>query len=126
MVNADANRLALITADKIKQAEVLNGLARVRVAALEKLGVQSDRANVEVWLKSQSNEMAIAWNDLLDAAKTAQQLNQSNGLLIESQLRNNQQALNTLIGAANQAAVYGPDGHPSTSYPTSQRTLGKG
>ena len=126
LVKVDADQLALITNDKVKQAEVLNGLATRRVAALEKLGVQSDRASVETWLKSQPNEMTNTWNDLLSAAKIAQQLNQSNGALIESQLRHNQQALNTLIGAVDQSSVYGPDGQASTTYPTTQRTLGKG
>lgn len=126
MINVDADQLALVTNDKVKQAEVLNGLAALRVSALEKLGIQSDRTSVEDWLKSQPSELSSAWNDLLAAAKVAQQLNQSNGLLIESQLRNNQQALNALMGAANKSSVYGPDGQTSATYGSTQRTLGKG
>ena len=112
LVKVDADQLALITNDKVKQAEVLNGLATLRVAALEKLGVQSDRASVETWLKSQPNEMTNTWNDLLSAAKIAQQLNQSNGALIESQLRHNQQALNTRVSSPSHAGcVHGPPGY---------------
>ena len=126
LVNADVDQLVTISAEKLKQAEQLNRLAQARVSALESLGIDSDRTHVETWLASQSRDMTEAWNALIEAAKTAQRLNQTNGKLIESQLQNNQQALNTLVGAANQSAVYGADGQPRTIYPTSQRTLGKG
>jgi flagellar biosynthesis/type III secretory pathway chaperone len=43
-------------------------------------------------------------------AEKARALNQTNGKLIATRLASNQQALATLMAAANQAALYGPDG----------------
>lgn len=126
LVNADVNQLVTMSTEKLQQAELLNQLARARVTALENLGIRGDRAHVEAWLAGQTRDTAEAWNALIEAAKTAQQLNQTNGKLIESQLQNNQQALNTLVSAANQSSVYGADGQPRTIHPTSQRILGKG
>lgn len=125
LVKADVDQLISISSDKLKQAEHLNQLARARVSALESLGIRSDRLHVEAWLASQPRETSDAWNALIEAAKIAQHLNQTNGKLIESQLQNNQQALNMLASAANQSAVYGADGQPRTTHPTSQRILGK-
>ncbi len=126
LVNADVDQLIAISTEKLKQAEQLNRLAQARVNALEHLGIQNDRVHVEAWLASQSRDTAAVWHALIESASAAQQLNQTNGKLIESQLQNNQQALNTLVSAANQSAVYGADGQPRTTYPASQRSLGKG
>ena len=126
LVKADVNQLIPISAEKVQQAEQLNRLAQVRVTALEKQGIQNDRAQVEAWLATQPRDIAEAWNLLIEAAKKAQHLNQTNGTLIESQLKNNQQALNTLVSAANQSAVYGADGQPRSTHSTTQRILGKG
>ena len=126
LVEVDVNQLITISSEKIKQAEQLNRLAQARVTALKNIGIEGGLAQVEAWLASQPQDMATAWHSLIETAKTAQQLNLTNGKLIESQLKNNQQALNTLVSAATQSAVYGADGQPRTTYPASQRTLGKG
>ncbi|MEI7844152.1 MAG: flagellar export chaperone FlgN [Gallionellaceae bacterium] len=55
----------------------------------------------------------------------AHHLNHTNGEVIQLKLRSNQQALNALLGAAqNTTALYGRDGQPSL--PISGRTLGSG
>ncbi len=126
LMNVDVNALMTITPEKLKQAEQLNQLAQSRVSSLASLGIASDRPHVETWLTTQASNMTEVWNALIEAARTAQQLNQTNGTLIESQLKNNQQVLNTLVSAANQSSVYGADGQPRTTYTSSQRILGKG
>ena len=126
LVHIDVHALMAITPEKLKQAELLNRLAQARVSALAALGVGGDRLEIEAWLKTQPADMTEAWNTLLTNARAAQHLNQTNGGLIESQLKNNQQALNALVSAANQSSVYGADGQPRTTYSSSQRTLGKG
>lgn len=51
------------------------------------------------------------WQDLLQMAAQARQLNASNGLLIDTRLAYNQQLLHALHAATEQATLYGPDGH---------------
>lgn len=126
LVNADIERLVSISQDKSGQAEQLNHLARERLAALAKRGVSGDRASVEAWLTTQPTDVRDAWLALIDRARTAQELNQINGKLIETQLQNTQQALNALSNAANQSTVYGADGQTRGIQPSAQRILGKG
>lgn len=126
LVSADVDRLNAVSQEKSRQADQLNQLARVRIAAFEQLGIGNARDSVENWLKSQSHEMTAAWNGLIETATTAQQLNQTNGNLIETQLQRTQQALNVLSSAANQSAVYGADGQTRGINPATPRILGKG
>ena len=64
------------------------------------------------------------WNQLLDLAREAEQANRRNGILIETHLRHNQQALAVLKTAANPGnSLYGPNGQISGI--TSGRPLGK-
>ncbi len=126
LVSADVDRLVAISQEKSRQAEQLNQLARARIAAFEQLGVDGTRAAVENWLESQPRDTAALWSRLIEAATAAQQLNQNNGKLIETQLQRTQQALNALSSAANQSAVYGADGQTRGIRPAAQRTLGKG
>ncbi len=62
------------------------------------------------------------WTDVRQMAARAEQLNRTNGELIQIKLRHNQQALTVLHNAAQSATLYGPDGQPSI--PVSGRTLG--
>lgn len=57
-----------------------------------------------------SEDIAKIWHKLIDFAQTAEQLNSSNGVMIETKLQHNQQALAILQSATNQASLYGPDG----------------
>ena len=52
----------------------------------------------------------VLWNELLELARAAQQLNHSNGLIISSQLKYNQRAFTTLQCAAGNVSLYGPKG----------------
>ena len=126
LISIDINALMSITPEKLKQAELLNKMAQTRASSMASRGIVNDRTQVEAWLTTQAAELTEAWHALIEAARTAQQLNQTNGILIETQLKNNQQVLNTLVGAANQASVYGADGQARTSFSSTTRTLGKG
>lgn len=52
------------------------------------------------------------WQALLALAARARALNETNGRLIAERLAHNRQALAVLLAAADQAALYGPDGQP--------------
>ncbi len=62
------------------------------------------------------------WTSIRQMAARAEQLNHTNGELIQIKLRHNQQALTVLHNAAQSATLYGPDGQ--TSIPVSGRNLG--
>ena len=60
----------------------------------------------------QSSEpgIQILWNELLELARIAQQLNYSNGLIVSTQLQHNQRASAALQCAAGNVSLYGPKG----------------
>lgn len=57
------------------------------------------------------------WEKLSALANEAKHLNQLNGVMIETQLKHNQQALSILQEAAMQNSLYGPDGQYRRKHP---------
>jgi len=80
---------------------------------------------IQVWLGTHSPEGLAVWQEILVLAKHAQQINHTNGELIQMKMRNNQQSLAVLSNAVNKANLYGPDGQPRFS-PGSGKSLGSG
>ncbi|MEZ0238659.1 MAG: flagella synthesis protein FlgN [Methylophilaceae bacterium] len=125
LVAANVEKLQSLSELKQKHSELLNNLAQQRVATLERAGFKSDAAGVAAWLASQPASVKESWKKLLEGAQVAQQLNQTNGKLIQTHMQHNQQALSALMNAANRADVYGADGQPRTGPGPSQRIIGK-
>lgn len=112
LVGGDVDRLMPLAAEKTEVFSRLAGLGEARNQALAAQSLPPDRAGMETWLGRHA-ELAgsrRAWQELLTMAEKARVLNQVNGKLIASRLAGNQQALSALLAAANQAALYGPDG----------------
>ena len=110
---------------KTTDALSLNELAEARRSLLEKNLPQFSADAIHAWLGTHSQEGLAVWQEILALAKRAQQLNHTNGELIQMKLRHNQQSLAVLSNAVNKANLYGPDGQPSFS-PGSGRSLGSG
>ncbi len=99
--------LSSLAAEKSAFADRLGGIARQRDLALGREGCQ----RMDAWLaKPENHQYQDAWLQLLDLARQAKGLNETNGQLIAIHLRHNQQALAVLMAAADQAMTYGPDG----------------
>ncbi len=68
-------------------------------------------AGIESWITREGGMAATTcWQELLELAREARRINQINGILIDTLVRNNKQALNLLQSAAQRASLYGPDG----------------
>lgn len=91
----------------------LGDLADAREKIINQAGAGNGRAGMETYLSRRPADKVLRsrWNTLLAVAGEAQALNQTNGKLIRLHLQHNQQAMNALMAAANQATTYGPDGH---------------
>ena len=76
-----------------------------------------------VTLPSTGDRTLQLWADIRQMAGRAEQLNRTNGELIQIKLRHNQQALNVLHQASHSASLYGPDGQQSLSL--AARNLGR-
>jgi flagella synthesis protein FlgN len=126
LFQGDIDRLAALAQLKSDRLVQLSQLAEKRNSHLVANSLPADTRGMEQWLQANATATPSArseWNRLLDLAKTAQQLNQSNGTMIQMRLGNNQQALAVLQATANHASLYGPDGQTRTT--GTGRPLGK-
>jgi flagella synthesis protein FlgN len=112
LVDGDVERLLTLAEEKNAFFGRLSRLGEARGKALLAAGFATDRQGMDSWLERhpESDGTKRVWQELLTLAEKASVLNQTNGKLIATRLANNQQALSTLMAAANQAALYGPDG----------------
>ena len=111
LVDGKADSLANVAEEK----SGLSGQLAVRAAArdeeLGRRGFAAGRTGMDDWIKSADGTTSRRrWQQLLQLAAEARALNETNGKLIGVHLQHNQQALNTLLAAVDQAATYGPDG----------------
>lgn len=126
LLRGDVEELLRLAESKTAVVEDLIALATSRQKALVASGFSSDRTGMTEWLivhgGREHGRLSTVWNALLADATEARQLNQSNGILIESRLRFNQAALTALRAASEQATLYGPSGSPD--FKTRSRELG--
>jgi len=112
LLSGSVDRLLSLAEEKNTIFTRLAEFGEARNQILKANALSADRTGVETWL-AQYDPQATAhetWKTLLSMTVEAQELNRVNGTLINTRLANNQQALSTLLAAANQAALYGPDG----------------
>lgn len=102
--------LTALSAEKSGTARELSRLAAERDGELSRLGHAPGRDGMEAWTGAAGSNSRDNWLRLLDLAAQARALNEANGKLIGLQLQHNQQALNILMSAVDQAVTYGPDG----------------
>lgn len=125
LVENRTSQLLELSGKKTTDALSLNELAEARRSLLQKNIPQPGIDSIHAWLGTHSPESLAVWQEILALAKRAQQLNHTNGELIQMKLRHNQQTLAVLSNAVNKANLYGPDGQTSFS-PGSGRSLGSG
>lgn len=125
LVENRTDRLLELSEQKSTDALSLNELAETRRSLLQKRIPKFSADTIHAWLAAHNPQGLAVWHEVLALAERAQQLNRTNGELIQMKLRHNQQSLAVLSNAVNKANLYGPDGQPSFS-PGSGRSLGSG
>ncbi len=113
LVQGDADRLAVVAADKAAQLDLLTHLGEQRSRHLTAQNLNGNAEGMLTWLNRNPGFAAAVrkiWRELLAQAETARQINHSNGLLIESRLQQNRLKLVVLQTAATADGVYRPDG----------------
>jgi flagella synthesis protein FlgN len=131
LAGGDADALMTLAQRKNERLIELTQLAETRNAYLTDMAGSTNQIGMEAWLDtydpSDKHRAGQLWRELIELARTAKALNQSNGLLIHTRLANNQQALGILLGAnAGVSKLYGADGQAYTAKPAAaSRPLGK-
>ena len=117
LTGGDIQLMLSLGDEKSRLATQLGLSSERRSSQLATAGFSSDRSGMESWLNQATTQSSSPlpsvrtwWSELLTLAAQARDLNETNGRLIDMHLQHNQQALNTLLSATNQAMLYGPDG----------------
>ena len=125
LVENRTDRLLEQSEQKSNASFGLNELAEARRSLLQENLPKLSADAIHAWLAAHNPQGLAVWHEVLALAERAQQLNRTNGELIQIKLRHNQQSLAVLSNAVKKANLYGPDGQPSFS-PGSGRSLGSG
>ena len=116
LVEGKIEAIDFLASDKSRLIEELILFDENRTDYLKKQGLNLEKKSIDAWLVGQIEqhsdllEVKNLWNELLDLAKLAQQLNHSNGLMISTQLQHNQRTFAALHCAAGNVSLYGPKG----------------
>lgn len=113
LTQADIEGVAAVTEPKAKAAARVAELATWRYKALAAAGFEAKEAGMKAWLSSPAATLTArkSWNELMELAEIAKEINRVNGTLISRQMVRNQNTLNVLqYGSVQGNNVYGPDG----------------
>jgi flagella synthesis protein FlgN len=116
LIEGKIEEIDYLASDKSRLIEELIQFDEDRNEYFKKQGLTLEKNSIDNWLTelakhdSSLPEIKTSWNELLNLAKIAQQLNYSNGLMISSQLQYNQRAFAALHCAAGNVSLYGPKG----------------
>lgn len=121
LLNNDTDTLLTLSDSKTQAANQLMEIGNVRRKALFTAHIN----NMDAWIEKNAPGSKTLWSEIRQLADQAQQLNSTNGELIQSRMRHNQQALGVLYNSSKSAAgLYGPDGQANLN--NSGRHLGTG
>lgn len=117
LVAGEIDRLMPLVNEKAGLAARLGEFSDQRNRMLTAASLPTNKLGMEKWLSdlAPADSARKTWASLVKMTAEAQALNESNGKLIAMRLQHNQQALNVLLAAANQASLYGPDGQTKPS-----------
>jgi flagella synthesis protein FlgN len=101
--------LAETTARKNHYADQLAAVGEQRQKLLTALGYSADKTGLDA-LSHDHPELRSRCAQLLEKARQASELNTSNGIIIDTFLQHNQQALDTLRSLAGIGALYDASG----------------
>jgi flagellar biosynthesis protein FlgN len=131
LLEGDVERLLPLAPKKNDMVAELARLGETRNALLRSATGATNQLGMTAWLATfdPENRLGVGtqWQALLDLARRAKGLNETNGQVINSRLASNEQALEILMGAnTTTSRLYGRDGQAYSSAPGSgSRPLGK-
>lgn len=115
LIQANLEGLTAAVEEKTRTVARMTELALTRHRSLGAAGFSADESGMLAWVKTAPPEAGKAWNDLLNLARDAKELNRTNGLLIGQHMSRNQNALSVLQGNQGGGTMYGPTGQTTSS-----------
>ena len=113
LLQADIEGLTQLTEEKAGILVQMSSLAMHRHQALASAGFEPKESGMQAWVDGHRTEQQ-AWTELLSLARSAKEMNRTNGLLINKHIARNQTAISVLQNATSPGgSIYGPDGQSS-------------
>ncbi|MBS0370436.1 MAG: flagellar protein FlgN [Proteobacteria bacterium] len=109
LVAGQIDALTLLAEEKTSQYRALQRLSDDRTVMFTRAGARVTNENIRLALGGLPEALAN-WDKVIAMASEAKERNRVNGQLILERLQNNQQALSTLLAAAEHPQIYGQDG----------------
>lgn len=110
LVQGNIEHLDHLASQKTQIIKKLADLGVKRDQYLAARNISLDTKYANNLLPSEDTLTNTIWAEILQLAKTAKQLNQTNGRIISTRLQQSQQALAALKSAAGNVSLYGPQG----------------
>lgn len=112
LVNGDIEDLDYLTSEKERLIEQLTNLNEQRNHFLSSHGLLADAEGMKKLFSTNNSysEPNKIWHDLLELVAVTNQLNKTNGTIINTRLQHTQRSLTALQCAAGNVALYGPKG----------------
>ncbi|MCL2658334.1 MAG: flagellar protein FlgN [Betaproteobacteria bacterium] len=111
--NLDVEALLSLAKEKTTVIHQLQNSENTRALTLARHGIDPSPRGISAFIETQPETTQALWQRYLDLAKQAQELNNSNGQLIQHNLHHNQLALNVLMAVAGPS-LYDSEGHTSS------------
>lgn len=112
LVDAQPALLENLAVEKNNSLSLLNELGTNKSKELNLLNLSNDHIGMQTFIDSQTVESNVknTWLELLELTSKAQEINKTNGLLINRQLNVNLNTLNSLQQTNTNENLYGSDG----------------
>jgi flagella synthesis protein FlgN len=113
LVQGEIVNIDYLASDKSHLIEKLIQLDNNRTEYFQNQGLTLEKNCLNMWLAKQYkvySELETLWKELLELARTAQQLTHTNNLIISARLQYNERAFAALHCAAGNVSLYGPKG----------------
>ncbi|MFC6521284.1 flagella synthesis protein FlgN [Undibacterium arcticum] len=123
LIQADIDGLNSLVDEKNRIVARMTALTNARHQSLAAAGYAASDAGMQSWLDHKGDH-SDHWKTLLSLAKSAKEINRTNGLLINKHMTRNQQALNVLQGTAPSSNFYGPNGQATSQASTRRLVVG--
>lgn len=123
LLEADIDKLDALTAEKSRIVAQMSELASCRHRALQAEGFDPCEQSMPAWLEKNADASAKeTWEEVLNIARSAKEINRVNGMLINKHMLRTQSAIKALHMPPPGGNFYGPNGQ-STMKASSRRLV---
>ncbi len=109
----EVESLLALAEDKVTIVRRIQAGENMRAQTLSRHGIDASARGMAAFVAAQSEQVRELWQRYLVLAARAQALNEENGILIQTHMRHNQQAL-TVLMASTGPALYDAGGLTAT------------